>query len=588
MVRILQGSPLVCRVIMKPNLKMNTLSISAALCAIGMAIAAQDMNAQTYEQAPVTVSKEKVRGSDGKLYWSHVVLERQTLFSIAKAYGVTVDDICKANQELDLKTNGLKKNSIILIPVTSAQQPASAAAQVGKANDSAPKKKDDYTIHVAKWYEDMDDIAYKYSIPKEILMEYNGLSSTKLKSRQKIRIPSQEKVNEIIAGRKTSANTPHDEHVTPITATAPKETEQSQSRRQENWGQKTARSQVNAIVMLPMKASTSAPSESNLDFYSGVLMAVKDLGKEGIDTDLSVYDVPGTTLPVTSDRLKASDFSIGPVSKDAVARTLALAPDATYVISPLDHRTASLVQEHRNMIQAPASQGTQYRDLLKWIKSETRSGDKVLVISEKGAAATSAISLMNEVIADASISCARYSYNILEGRNAANAISTIMTKTGTNRVIINSESEAFVNDAVRNLDMLVYRKYNVVLYSPSKIRSFETIDVENLHNLKTRISTAYYIDYDSPAVRRFLLEYRALYNTEPTQFSFQGYDLAYFFIKMKATYGNGWMDKVSKMANTPMMQTDFLFREAGNGGYVNDGVRRIVYEPDYRIRIVKK
>ena len=189
---------------------------------------------------------------------------------------------------------------------------------------------------------------------------------------------------------------------------------------------------------------------------------------------------------------------------------------------------------------------------------------------------------------DASLSCARYSYNILEGRNAANAIAALMTKTGTNRVIINSESEAFVNDAVRNLDMLVYRKYNVVLYSPSKIRSFETIDIENLHNLKTRVSTSYFIDYESPEVRHFLMEYRALYNTEPTQFSFQGYDLTYFFIKMKSTYGKKWMENVARMGNTAMMQTDFLFRELGNGGYVNEGVRRIVYGPDYSIRIVKK
>lgn len=114
--------------------------------------------------------------------------------------------------------------------------------------------------------------------------------------------------------------------------------------------------------------------------------------------------------------------------------------------------------------------------------------------------------------------------------------------------------------------MLVYRKYNVVLYSPSKIRSFETIDIENLHNLKTRVSTSYFIDYESPEVRHFLMEYRALYNTEPTQFSFQGYDLAYFFIKMKSTYGKKWMENIARMGNTAMMQTDFLFRELGNGG----------------------
>ena len=65
--------------------------ISAAVCVLSLT-AANHSAAQTYVQTPVTVSKEKVRGGDGKLYWSHVVMEKQTLFSIAKAYGVTVDD----------------------------------------------------------------------------------------------------------------------------------------------------------------------------------------------------------------------------------------------------------------------------------------------------------------------------------------------------------------------------------------------------------------------------------------------------------------------------------------------------------------
>ena len=38
-----------------------------------------------YKATPVTISRDKVR-ENGKLYYSHVVLERQTLFSIAKAY----------------------------------------------------------------------------------------------------------------------------------------------------------------------------------------------------------------------------------------------------------------------------------------------------------------------------------------------------------------------------------------------------------------------------------------------------------------------------------------------------------------------
>ena len=85
--------------------------------------------AQTYTQTPVTVSKDKIRGSDGNIYLSHVVLERQTLFSISKAYGVTVDEICKANPALHLETESLKKNQILQIPLASSSPREEAGQQ---------------------------------------------------------------------------------------------------------------------------------------------------------------------------------------------------------------------------------------------------------------------------------------------------------------------------------------------------------------------------------------------------------------------------------------------------------------------------
>ena len=81
-------------------------------------------HAQEYVPTPVTVSNEKVR-MNGKTYLSHVVLERQTLFSIAKAYGVSVTDIDQANPALKLMSEGLKKNQILLMPLVDSSTASS-------------------------------------------------------------------------------------------------------------------------------------------------------------------------------------------------------------------------------------------------------------------------------------------------------------------------------------------------------------------------------------------------------------------------------------------------------------------------------
>ena len=175
-----------------------------------------------------------------------------------------------------------------------------------------------------------------------------------------------------------------------------------------------------------------------------------------------------------------------------------------------------------------------------------------------------------------------FSYSILEGRDITEPLTSLMTATGTNRVVIASESEAFVNDVVRNLSILLYNKLNVVLYAPARIRNFETIEVENLHKTAAHISLGYLIDYDSQQVKNFLLKYRALYNTEPTQYAFQGYDIATYFIGMCGKYGSQWARKLDD-GESQMLQSTFMFVPAENGGYVNQGIRRLVYGEDWSV-----
>ncbi|MDD7532752.1 MAG: LysM peptidoglycan-binding domain-containing protein, partial [Candidatus Cryptobacteroides sp.] len=160
---------------------MRTRLLTSALL-LTLCCAALPAQEQNYVPTPVTISKEKVKLGD-KTYYSHVVLERQTLYSIAKAYGVAVEDIYAANPELELEKNGLKKNSIIRIPIADEK-----AVALSAPNDAA-----DGVTHTVKWYEDLQGIAEKYGVSPESIMEANGLRDGKLKSRMKLIIPSSSK-----------------------------------------------------------------------------------------------------------------------------------------------------------------------------------------------------------------------------------------------------------------------------------------------------------------------------------------------------------------------------------------------------------
>ena len=175
---------------------------------------------------------------------------------------------------------------------------------------------------------------------------------------------------------------------------------------------------------------------------------------------------------------------------------------------------------------------------------------------------------------------------MLEGRNIASTIENGASERGATRLVAASESEAFVSDVVRNANLLAMRsnrKSDIILYGLSKIRSFDTIELEYLHNTNLHVAISYYVDYDSPAVQKFLMSYRALFNTEPGPFAFQGYDTAYNFIRMCSRYGRRWPDRLSGQYIRGL-QSNFSFER--REGHVNQAVRRVVYGPDFSIRLV--
>lgn len=555
-------------------------------------------HAQAYDNTPVSLSKEKIK-INGQVCYSHVVLERQTLFSISKAYNVSLEDIYKYNP--NLKETGLKKNSIIIIPAIENAPAAvetspaveeetkketvseTAAAPAPVQVSSLPLKKEDRQkkTHTVKWYETLDDIAAKYGVTAEEIIAANHLEGRKIKSRMKLMIPEPGEIN-VVANTEETADVQTD-----ITADNITETDEVKEEAPERvWEPVIRKEKVSAALLLPFKATGTSGSRSNMDFYSGVLLAVNDLASSGTSIDLSVIDIADNKSAISGSVLNDNDIVIGPVSTRDLSDIFSTGGDEVMVVSPLDPKAESLVAVNANMIQAPTPHKIQYDDLTAWMKEETTAEDRVIFITEKGARQTEATFQMKQSIDSSGLAYSAFSYSILEGRSIEKPLKDLMTTTGANRVLIASESEAFVNDVVRNLNMMIHQKYNVVLYGASKIRSFETIEVENFHKTNMRVSLTYFIDYNDPRVKSFLLKYRALFNTEPSQFAYQGYDIASYFIEMCSKYGKNWPEHMSEEAKS-MLQSSFKCMKSGDGGYVNHGVRRIVYGKDWTISKVR-
>lgn len=533
--------------------RFSTYKFIATVLTAGLLMSATAITAaaQEYVATPVTVSTNKLK-VDGKVCYSHIVQERQTIYSICKAYNVTAEDLYRYNPGLE--TNGLKKNAIIIIPASTETKEESSNSK--------------HLKHTVKWYEtDVKDVAEKYGVSAESIMQLNQLTSSTLTARQKLLIPD-----------------PETQYASAESSAAPVEEKDSiVVEETEKAPVFSPKDEVTFGLILPLEATGTSSKKSYMDFYSGVLLGIYDCSQNGIGTDLRVHDIAEGNLPEASFTKKC-DFVIGPVIKDNLVAMLESRADSTVIISPLDHRADPLVDQYNRFVQAPSNRTEQFRDLVNWIQEEIGPEDRVIYINESNVRDTAAVAAMTRILDESGILYSKFSYNILQGRSITNPLLAKMTTEGVNRFIIESESEAWVNDVVRNINLLK-KGGDVVLYSPSKIRTFETIEADYFHNISLRVSLSYNINYDSDEVRQFIMKYRALFMTEPTQFAFQGYDLATYFINLVHKYGENWHDKLTEEEGN-MLQATLKFVKKG-AGYMNIGIRRITYQPDGSVLNVK-
>ena len=590
-----------------------------ALCGIlaCLAGAAPDVFAQDYQPVPVTISRSQV-SEKGKTYYVHIVLERQTIYGITKAYGVTQEDLYAANPTLAQK--GLQAGTVIYIPVVSKDKGTLKSS--GSAADDASTRTPDadgYIQHTVKWFEDIYDVAGEYNVTAQEIMAANGLKSSRISKRQTLRIPVTEKAREnlkkefpnlasIVVTPPAKAETPKTEtpntgkpvvsQPEPVAAaekpvTKAAQPEEKKAVEEENaeapavlldWLSGMAgKGSAELALILPFNASGKA-SESNMDFYSGVLMALRSLEKEGVKTTLNVYDLQAG-IPSSYD-LNKNDFILGPITTNDLSSILGVTGGRVPVVSPLDQKAGDLAGTREGFIQAPSSAASQYAELVAWATEENARGDQIILVTEKSSNGSTAPAVgLREALLAAGTSFDGVSLTQGESRSTS-ALTSRLVKGGVNRIILASENETFVSNLIGNLGILLGRGYKIVVYAPSRVRTFDTIDTSLYHQCSLHICSPYFADYEAENVKAFIRSYRALYRTEPSQFAFQGYDLTRYFATLVAKYGNRWTRALEEVPGSGI-HTDFRFVPVRKGSYRNTGIRRILYDTDYSTTLAR-
>ena len=524
------------------------LTIVAAL-----SFASVQLTAQEYEVPEIKISQDKVRVK-GKSYYAHVATEKQTLYSISKAYNASLQDIYDANRNLDLENAGLKAGQLILIPVEPSA-PANADPTTTETNAQTKPETEPVSPAVP---------ATPATPPGGQKPSGTGSSAIDRwlfpgKNRQQAEQPAKDTV--------TAPSITAEHEVTATVDTAAPDSSAFELEIPSN---------IQVSIILPF--TNSRLSDNSVDFYSGLLLAARDLGNNGVNLDIHTLDIRDTSM-LNGSSFRESDIIFGPITVADMKTVTKHCPKGKLVISPLDPQAASL-PGYLPIIQAPTPIHIQNADIVHWALEDMAPGDSLVLITSRGSTLSEGSKCIVETL---KASGARYhtiSYELLEGLSMQRSFEAHVSLRGVTRYLIAADDEPFVNDAVRNVNLMMFKKHDVVLYAPSRIRSFNMIETEYLHSVNTHISAAYFTDYANKSVGNFIMAYRALFNTEPNSFAFHGYDTLHYFVNICRTYGRQW-PKVIEMYREKGLQTDFQFFDAGEG-FTNAAVRRIVYTPDFR------
>ena len=551
----------------------------------------------SYSAPEVAISSEKAN-IGGKIYYIHKVEAKQTIFSICKAYGITEDELAKANP--DVRKNGLKAGSLIFVPQSSslaeAQVSAVSPAEVSATDTDAaaepqeePQQKTEVSEdepqgelglvkvieHRIRWYESLRFIAWRYNISEDDILDFNGLENSDIRTGVILQIPVYGEVREqddndateaaAVSGTDTDGNEVEtDESQEAVPA---KEIERF-----------NASNPLNISLILPFNASSSKPSVNMMDFYSGALMAVNAAKEAGSHVILNVFDLASGASSILADsKFIGSDCIIGPVTPESQEPFAAFAlENGIPFVSPLDQKSESSADGNPCYFFIPASQEVQLKNMVEDL--DAKPSDQVFLFYNSSGEEAQYVDQVKALLDSAGIAYTPTSYAISSGRQLFSSLQSGFSKSNPAKVIVASEAEAFSADITRNLKLTVRREQAATLWCSNKVRNYDAIDPEALYLLQAHITAPYFVDYSDEATKSFILKYRALFGTEPSAFSYQGYDILTWFITAMNSLGSAVVDDASSVRMN-LLQCNIAFtREDENCGWRNSATRNLVYD----------
>jgi LysM repeat protein len=506
-----------------------------------------------------SATKTKATAATPEKLVYHEVLPKETKYSIAKQYGITIEDLEQKNPEI---IPNLTIGSKLIIKGTAAKV-ATASSQKETIKPIIPKI--NYIDYVVKPKETLYSLSRMAGLSQVELVKLNPALGNGVEAGMEIKVPE--------------------------SAVIPQEVEIKKSYSSLS---KNSSERKKLVLLLPFNLTKIEGDTVNstqtrlkkdkflnmtLDFYSGALMAIDSAKSIGISVDVSVFDSQETKNSSNivaihqQNNLENADAIIGPFYQNNVEKTAAMMSNKNIaVISPL---SKDIGNAFPNLYQTIPTAEVLKRAVFEYMIS--KGGNIIAVVDKKKESARQFIQQNYPEVKLATL--------LENGNLSTENFKSLLVKGKMNYVLLASENTGLIKWTMATM-MSVMSAYNVELaiIEPNETLDTDEINFENLTKLKLMYPS---IARENESIEALIFEkeYRKKNKISPSTYATRGFDVT-FDTMLRLAQNKTYQETADSVA-TEQVDNKFEFYKKSDGGYTNKGIYILYYDTDLTIKEAK-
>jgi len=484
----------------------------------------------------------------------HTVEKGQTIYGISKQYDISQEDLKFCNPEI---SEGLKTGLVLKIP----------SKEGVKAKDAQQRKDGKYKIHIVKSKETLYGISKSNNTSVEEIVKLNPEVEAGLKVGMELKIPDAKKTK---TQNDKTEEFPVEELVQEKLVKV--EEEKTTLKPCKKVSEKDRSKIYNVALMLPFYANSSdnfnAKAKIGIDFYQGVKYALDSLKKKGVYVKLYVFDTQNDSTIANSIIKKGSldgmNLIIGPLYS-ALYMTVTEYADKKKIptVNPFVQSDLT-IRNNKYSIKATPDNVTMAAKVAKFVK-EKYTNHQVLFLSNSSERDQEYTTILKDALLESGVMFKPIKYV------SFSEVAENLSESKENLVIFPSTSQAQVYDFTSKLNG--HKSKKISLLGMAEWNNFENIDYNYLNNLNYFYAASNFTDYNSPASQAFQSAFRNEFKVEASNFAFQGFDIAWFFVNALFEYGDDFHKCLEQMPIYNGLNNSFVYRQKGkNNGFENQNI----------------